>query len=171
MLFCVTLDLLQARTLMKKAGQEVPIEVLNNIGVIHFEKGDFEVCAVFLMLVWCQYISPKSLFIYCSYYNFLVIYNSYKIALMFLQFSQLNKVSRMLQVVAYGLRCSTTKQSPMLLMLVLPSFNTRTCSYSIDLKKMVIMWKYHGIRSLCYLTWPDYSNSYMTQKLQAYCTV
>ncbi|GAY68479.1 hypothetical protein CUMW_264470 [Citrus unshiu] len=31
-----------ARTLLKKAGEEVPIEVLNNIGVIHFEKGEFE---------------------------------------------------------------------------------------------------------------------------------
>lgn len=31
-----------ARTLLKKAGEEVPIEVLNKIGVIHFEKGEFE---------------------------------------------------------------------------------------------------------------------------------
>ncbi|KAI9192882.1 hypothetical protein LWI28_028931 [Acer negundo] len=31
-----------ARTLMKKGGQEVPIEVLNNIGVLHFEKEEFE---------------------------------------------------------------------------------------------------------------------------------
>lgn len=31
-----------ARSLMKKAGQDVPIEVLNNIGVLHFEKEEFE---------------------------------------------------------------------------------------------------------------------------------
>uniref|UniRef100_A0A1J3CQK1 RNA polymerase-associated protein CTR9-like protein n=1 Tax=Noccaea caerulescens TaxID=107243 RepID=A0A1J3CQK1_NOCCA len=31
-----------ARTLMKKGGQEVPIEVLNDIGVLHFEKEEFE---------------------------------------------------------------------------------------------------------------------------------
>lgn len=29
---------------MKKEGQEVPIDVLNNLGVLHFEKGEFEVC-------------------------------------------------------------------------------------------------------------------------------
>ncbi|CAH2052253.1 unnamed protein product [Thlaspi arvense] len=32
----------QARTLMKKGGQEVPIEVLNDIGALHFEKEEFE---------------------------------------------------------------------------------------------------------------------------------
>ncbi|KAL0733040.1 hypothetical protein Bca4012_009250 [Brassica carinata] len=31
-----------ARTLMKKGGQEVPIEVLNDIGALHFEKEEFE---------------------------------------------------------------------------------------------------------------------------------
>ncbi|XP_050382212.1 protein CTR9 homolog [Argentina anserina] len=31
-----------ARNLLKKEGQEVPIDVLNNLGVLHFEKGDFE---------------------------------------------------------------------------------------------------------------------------------
>lgn len=35
---------------MKKGGQEVPIEMLNNIGVLHFEKEEFEVCAVFILL-------------------------------------------------------------------------------------------------------------------------
>lgn len=38
--------MLQARILLKKGGQEVPIEVLNNLGVLHFERGEFEVCAV-----------------------------------------------------------------------------------------------------------------------------
>lgn len=38
--------LLQARNLLKKEGEEVPIEVLNNLGVLHFERGEFEVCAV-----------------------------------------------------------------------------------------------------------------------------
>ncbi|KFK39891.1 rna polymerase-associated protein ctr9 [Arabis alpina] len=32
----------QARTLMKKGGQEVPIEVLNDIGALHFEREEFE---------------------------------------------------------------------------------------------------------------------------------
>lgn len=36
---------------MKKAGQEVPIEVLNNVGVLHFEKEEFEVCVAFSVLV------------------------------------------------------------------------------------------------------------------------
>ncbi|KAF3439669.1 hypothetical protein FNV43_RR17947 [Rhamnella rubrinervis] len=31
-----------ARILLKKGGQEVPIEVLNNLGVLHFERGEFE---------------------------------------------------------------------------------------------------------------------------------
>ncbi|KAL6224249.1 hypothetical protein ACLB2K_003104 [Fragaria x ananassa] len=31
-----------ARNLLKKEGQEVPIDVLNNLGVLHFEKGEFE---------------------------------------------------------------------------------------------------------------------------------
>ncbi|GMY36411.1 protein CTR9 homolog, partial [Fagus crenata] len=31
-----------ARGLLKKGGQEVPIELLNNIGVLHFERGEFE---------------------------------------------------------------------------------------------------------------------------------
>lgn len=31
-----------ARTLMKKGGQEVPIEVLNDIGALHFEREEFE---------------------------------------------------------------------------------------------------------------------------------
>lgn len=38
--------LLQARGLLRKVGQEVPIELLNNIGVLHFERGEFEVCAI-----------------------------------------------------------------------------------------------------------------------------
>jgi hypothetical protein len=37
--------MLQARGLLKKGGQEVPVELLNNIGVLHFERGEFEVCA------------------------------------------------------------------------------------------------------------------------------
>lgn len=36
--------IVQARTLLKKGGQDIPIEVLNNLGVLHFERGDFEVC-------------------------------------------------------------------------------------------------------------------------------
>lgn len=36
--------LLQARSLLKKIGEEVPIELLNNIGVLQFERGEFEVC-------------------------------------------------------------------------------------------------------------------------------
>ncbi|KAI3864291.1 hypothetical protein MKX03_006124 [Papaver bracteatum] len=31
-----------ARGLLKKGGEEVPIELFNNIGVLHFEKGEFE---------------------------------------------------------------------------------------------------------------------------------
>ncbi|KAK7354605.1 hypothetical protein VNO80_20070 [Phaseolus coccineus] len=31
-----------ARTLFKKGGQEVPIELLNNVGVLQFERGEFE---------------------------------------------------------------------------------------------------------------------------------
>ncbi|XP_058080007.1 protein CTR9 homolog [Magnolia sinica] len=31
-----------ARGLLKRGGEEVPIELLNNIGVLHFERGDFE---------------------------------------------------------------------------------------------------------------------------------
>ncbi|KAH0970786.1 hypothetical protein GBA52_022942 [Prunus armeniaca] len=31
-----------ARNLLKKEGEEVPIEVLNNLGVLHFERGEFE---------------------------------------------------------------------------------------------------------------------------------
>ncbi|PRQ46953.1 putative 43kDa postsynaptic protein [Rosa chinensis] len=31
-----------ARNLLKKGGQEVPIDVLNNLGVLHFERGEFE---------------------------------------------------------------------------------------------------------------------------------
>lgn len=31
-----------ARALLKKGGEEVPIELLNNIGVLHFERGEFE---------------------------------------------------------------------------------------------------------------------------------
>lgn len=38
--------MLQARGLLKKGGQEVPIELLNNIGVLHFERGEFEVCSI-----------------------------------------------------------------------------------------------------------------------------
>lgn len=37
-------NLVQARTLFKKGGEEVPIELLNNIGVLQFERGEFEVC-------------------------------------------------------------------------------------------------------------------------------
>lgn len=32
---------------MEKGGQAVPIEVLNNIGVLHFEREEFEVCEHF----------------------------------------------------------------------------------------------------------------------------
>jgi RNA polymerase-associated protein CTR9 len=38
--------LLQARSLLKKGGEEVPIEVLNNIAVIHFEREELEVYRV-----------------------------------------------------------------------------------------------------------------------------
>lgn len=34
---------------MKKAGQDVPIEVLNNIGVLHFEKEEFEVRSIVVL--------------------------------------------------------------------------------------------------------------------------
>lgn len=33
----------QARNLLKKANEEVPLDLLNNIGVLHFERGEFEV--------------------------------------------------------------------------------------------------------------------------------
>lgn len=35
--------LLQARNLLKRANEEVPVELLNDIGVLHFERGEFEV--------------------------------------------------------------------------------------------------------------------------------
>lgn len=31
-------------------GEDVPIDLLNNIGVLHFERGEFEVCS-FLLVV------------------------------------------------------------------------------------------------------------------------
>lgn len=34
---------LQARSLLKKSGEEVPIELLNNIGVLQFERAEFKV--------------------------------------------------------------------------------------------------------------------------------
>jgi len=46
-IICYDIDiviLVQARTLFKKGGQEVPIELLNNVGVLQFERGEFEVC-------------------------------------------------------------------------------------------------------------------------------
>jgi RNA polymerase-associated protein CTR9 len=33
-----------ARNLLKKAGEKIPIELLNGIGLLHFEKGELEVC-------------------------------------------------------------------------------------------------------------------------------
>lgn len=33
----------QARNLLKRGNEEVPLELLNNIGLLHFEKGEFEV--------------------------------------------------------------------------------------------------------------------------------
>lgn len=36
--------LFQARNLFLKKNEEVPVELLNNIGVLHFERGEFEVC-------------------------------------------------------------------------------------------------------------------------------
>lgn len=36
----------QARNLLKKGGQDVQIELLNNIGVLYFDKGEFEVCKI-----------------------------------------------------------------------------------------------------------------------------
>lgn len=35
--------LIQARNLFKKANEDIPTEMLNNIGVLHFERGEFEV--------------------------------------------------------------------------------------------------------------------------------
>jgi hypothetical protein len=35
---------LQARNLLRKAGEDVPVELLNGIGLLHFEKGELEVC-------------------------------------------------------------------------------------------------------------------------------
>lgn len=34
---------IQARNLLKKGNEEVPIELLNNIGALHFDRGEFEV--------------------------------------------------------------------------------------------------------------------------------
>ena len=34
---------LQARMLLKKTGEAIHIELLNNLGVLHFERGEFEV--------------------------------------------------------------------------------------------------------------------------------
>ncbi|EHA8587170.1 putative protein CTR9 [Cocos nucifera] len=39
--FCIA-DLMLARNLLSKRGEEVPIQLLNNIGVLYFEKGDFQ---------------------------------------------------------------------------------------------------------------------------------
>lgn len=48
--------MIQARTLFKKGGEEVPIELLNNIGVLQFERGEFEVCTAIshptLLMLW-----------------------------------------------------------------------------------------------------------------------
>lgn len=35
--------MLQARGLLKKGREEIPIELLNNIGVLHFEREEYEV--------------------------------------------------------------------------------------------------------------------------------
>ncbi|KAG6432444.1 hypothetical protein SASPL_104020 [Salvia splendens] len=36
-----------ARNLLKRGNEEVPLELLNNIGVLHFERGEFEVSTLF----------------------------------------------------------------------------------------------------------------------------
>lgn len=44
MKFCSSFLLLQARSLLKKGHEEIPIDLLNNIGVLHFEREEYEVC-------------------------------------------------------------------------------------------------------------------------------
>ena len=47
---------MKARTLLEKGGEAVPVEVLNNIGVLHFEREELEVCADFLGFIRCYSI-------------------------------------------------------------------------------------------------------------------
>ncbi|KAK4754413.1 hypothetical protein SAY87_002517 [Trapa incisa] len=53
-----------AHSLLKKGGQEVPVDMLNNIGVIHFERGEFELAEQSLKEavgegVWISFIEGK----------------------------------------------------------------------------------------------------------------
>ncbi|KAL5572369.1 hypothetical protein UlMin_021966 [Ulmus minor] len=53
-----------ARGLLKKGGQEVPIEVLNNLGVLHFERGEFELAQQIFREalgagIWFEFIDGK----------------------------------------------------------------------------------------------------------------
>ena len=43
---CIFLINSQANSLLKKSREEIPIELLNNIGVLHFERGEFEASSV-----------------------------------------------------------------------------------------------------------------------------
>lgn len=89
----------------------------------------------------------------------------------FLSVSLLNKLSGRHQAMEYGWPSQMVKKTPHLLMQMRLFHSTRTWVYFIILRKRVTQSNYLGIKSQHYLTWPDYSSSYISPKLQAYCTV
>ncbi|CAH9084050.1 unnamed protein product [Cuscuta europaea] len=53
-----------ARNLLKRANEEVPIELLNDIGVLHFERGEFELAGQCFKDalgdgIWCKFLGAK----------------------------------------------------------------------------------------------------------------
>jgi hypothetical protein len=71
----------------------------------------------------------------------------------------------------FGFLSSRVERTSKRLMPVNLLFNTRTCNYFNDLRRVVAMWNYLGIKSQRYLILLDYKSSYITLKLQASCTV
>ncbi|KAL2483196.1 Protein CTR9-like protein [Forsythia ovata] len=63
---CDSLDAFKtARDLLKRGNEEVPIELLNNIGVLHFERGEFELAREMFMEalgdgMWSKFIDSKA---------------------------------------------------------------------------------------------------------------
>ncbi|CAI9787594.1 unnamed protein product [Fraxinus pennsylvanica] len=63
---CAALDAFEtAHNLLKMGNEEVPIELLNNIGVLHFERGEFELAREMFMEalgdgVWSNFIDSKT---------------------------------------------------------------------------------------------------------------
>jgi hypothetical protein len=71
----------------------------------------------------------------------------------------------------FGFLSSRVERTFKRLMLVNLLFNTRTCNYFNDSWIVVAMWNYLGTKSQRYLILLDYKSSYITPKLQAFCTV